>query len=178
MTNSISVDGYRAVIQYDPDLKMFRGEFVGLNGGADFYSSDVTGLKREAAKSLEVFLEMCREDGVEPRSRYSGKFIPELHADIATAASSEGRITNQWIKRELHTSVAEKRRSSAKISVSAPSKNKVVDQINIRAIDWAKSHLKKYGDTDLFPKPFEYLAINDETIRKYAKKNEPLAKVP
>ena len=68
MTNTISVDGYRAVIQYDPDLKMFRGEFLGLNGGADFYASDVAGLKREAAKSLEVFLEMCREDGAEPLS--------------------------------------------------------------------------------------------------------------
>lgn len=68
MTNTISVDGYRAVIQYDPDLKMFRGEFLGLNGGADFYAFDVAGLKREAAKSLEVFLEMCREDGAEPLS--------------------------------------------------------------------------------------------------------------
>ena len=68
MTNTILVDGYRAVIQYDPDLKMFRGEFLGLNGGADFYASDVAGLKREAAKSLEVFLEMCREDGAEPLS--------------------------------------------------------------------------------------------------------------
>lgn len=71
MTNTISVDGYRAAIRYNPDLKMFRGEFVDLNGGADFYSSDVAGLKREAAKSLEVFLEMCREDGVEPRCSQS-----------------------------------------------------------------------------------------------------------
>lgn len=47
---------------------MFRGEFVGLNGGADFYARDVDGLKVEAKKSLEVFLEMCREDGVEPRA--------------------------------------------------------------------------------------------------------------
>ena len=68
MTNTISVDGYRAVIQYDPDLEMFRGEFLGLNGGADFYASEVVGLKREATKSLEVFLEMCREDGAEPLS--------------------------------------------------------------------------------------------------------------
>ena len=68
MTNTISVDGYRAVIQYDPDLEMFRGEFLGLNGGADFYASEVAGLKREATKSLEVFLEMCREDGAEPLS--------------------------------------------------------------------------------------------------------------
>ena len=26
--------GYKAVITYDPEIEMFRGEFVGLNGGA------------------------------------------------------------------------------------------------------------------------------------------------
>ena len=30
-------DGYKAVIAYDPEIEMFRGEFVGLNGAADFY---------------------------------------------------------------------------------------------------------------------------------------------
>ena len=68
MARTISVDGYRAVIEYDPDIEMFRGEFVGLNGGADFYARDAEGLKREAKESLEAFLEMCREDGVEPRA--------------------------------------------------------------------------------------------------------------
>ena len=65
MRNTIEIDGYRAVIQFDPDIDMFRGEFVGLNGGADFYARDVAGLRREGAASLRVFLEMCEEDGVE-----------------------------------------------------------------------------------------------------------------
>ena len=34
-------DGYKAVIAYDPEIEMFRGEFVGLNGAADFYASDL-----------------------------------------------------------------------------------------------------------------------------------------
>ena len=41
--------GYSAVIGYDSELEMFRGEFVGLNGGADFYATDLEGLKREGA---------------------------------------------------------------------------------------------------------------------------------
>jgi len=80
---------------------MFRGEFVGLNGGADFYAKDIEGLKKEGATSLKVFLDMCREDGVEPRKEYSGKFnvrVPaELHAEIAGAASAEGKSLNQWV---------------------------------------------------------------------------------
>jgi predicted HicB family RNase H-like nuclease len=63
----LEIDGYRAVIQYDPDIDMFRGEFVGLNGGADFYAKDIDNLRKEGEISLKVFLEMCREDGVELR---------------------------------------------------------------------------------------------------------------
>ena len=61
----------KAVIQYDPDIEMFRGEFIGLNGGADFYAKDIGGLHKEGQISLDVFLEMCREDGVEPRKEIS-----------------------------------------------------------------------------------------------------------
>ena len=69
MTNVIEVEAYRGVVRYDADLGMYRGEFVGLNGGADFYGRDMGSLEAEAAVPLAVFLEVCREDGVEPGSR-------------------------------------------------------------------------------------------------------------
>ncbi len=101
MRNTLEIDGYKAVIQFDPEIDMFRGEFIGLNGGADFYARDVAGLKKEGATSLKVFLEMCEEDGVEPRRSYSGKLhlriSTELHATSAAAAAAEGKSLNQWI---------------------------------------------------------------------------------
>ncbi len=110
MKNTMLINGYRAVIQYNPDIDMFRGEFVGLNGGADFYAADIEGLKQEGETSLQVFLDMCAEDGVEPLKLFSGKFNvrvpPELHAEIAQAAAAEGKSLNQWIvqalEREAH----------------------------------------------------------------------------
>ena len=106
----MEIGGYRAIIQFDPDIEMFRGEFVGLNGGADFYARDVSGLRRDGAMSLKVFLEMCEEDGVEPGRTYSGRFnlrIPsELHADVAAAAAAEGKSLNQWITDTLGARVA------------------------------------------------------------------------
>lgn len=72
--NIMEIDGYQAVIQYDPDIDMFRGEFVGLNGGADFYAKDIANLRQEGKISLKVFLDMRREEGIEPRKEYSGKF--------------------------------------------------------------------------------------------------------
>ncbi len=64
--NTMTINGYRAMITFDPDLEMFRGEFMGLNGGADFYAVDVEGLKCEGAISLRVFLEACKRRGVAP----------------------------------------------------------------------------------------------------------------
>ncbi len=105
MMNTIKINDYRAVIAYDPDIEMFRGEFVGLNGGADFYAKDIESLKKEGAISLKVFLEMCQEEGIEPKKEYSGKFnirVPtSLHADIASAAAANGKSLNQWVVETL-----------------------------------------------------------------------------
>ena len=73
MINQMTISGAKAVISYDSDIDLFRGEFVGLNGGADFY--DTEGLRREGAISLKIFMDACQEDGVEPFKTYSGKFV-------------------------------------------------------------------------------------------------------
>ena len=105
MINTMNIDGYKAVVQYDSDIDMFRGEFIGLNGGADFYGTDVDSLKKEAKISLNVFLDMCKEDNVEPLKEYSGKFIlrvdPETHQDIEAAAKAHGLSMNQWASETL-----------------------------------------------------------------------------
>jgi predicted HicB family RNase H-like nuclease len=54
--NTISVDGFNAKIEYDEELDLFRGEILGLNGGADFYGENPKELRVEFKKSLQVFL--------------------------------------------------------------------------------------------------------------------------
>lgn len=98
--NTMTINGHQAVISFDADLQMFRGEFVGLHGGADFYAKDVDGLRREGEISLRIFLEACTEDGVDPRKHFSGKFSlrvdPELHEAAVIAAAARGLSLNQW----------------------------------------------------------------------------------
>lgn len=99
--NDMNINGFDAVISYDPEINMFRGEFVGINGGADFYASTVDDLRKEGERSLKAFLEMCAEDGVEPRRQFSGKFNlrvpPALHQRLATQAAAHGKSINAWI---------------------------------------------------------------------------------
>ncbi len=44
--NVMTVDDYHATIEFDPELDMFRGEILGLNGGADFYGKNPNDQKR------------------------------------------------------------------------------------------------------------------------------------
>jgi predicted HicB family RNase H-like nuclease len=57
--NVMTVDDYHATIEFDPDLDMFRGEILDLNGGADFYGKNPKELRAEFKRSLAVFLEVC-----------------------------------------------------------------------------------------------------------------------
>ena len=70
----MTLDGYKARIDYDEETEQFRGEILGLAGGADFYGSSIEELRREFRRSLDVFLEVCAEKGIEPRREYSGEF--------------------------------------------------------------------------------------------------------
>ena len=47
MMNTMEINGYRTIIQYDPEIDMFRGEFIGLSGGADFYATGIEKLKKK-----------------------------------------------------------------------------------------------------------------------------------
>lgn len=110
MKNLLEIDGYKATIDYDPEIEMFRGEFIGLNGSADFYASDIEGLKAEAQASLNVFLQMCQEKGIEPKKQFSGRFnvrIPsQLHEQLVTLAQAEHKSLNAFVAEAIEYRLA------------------------------------------------------------------------
>lgn len=107
--NLMIVEGFSAKIDYDAETDLFRGEILGLNGGADFYGANPTELRHEFKKSLDAFLQVCQEKGIEPKRQYSGKFnlriSPELHEKLALAAQARGRSLNSLVQEELQKCV-------------------------------------------------------------------------
>ena len=99
--NIMEYEAYKAKIEYDPEIDMFRGEILGLNGGADFYGNSPAELRNEFEKSLSTFLEVCEEKGINPRKEYSGKFNlripPKMHSERAAVATAEEKSINQWV---------------------------------------------------------------------------------
>ena len=107
--NMMEIDGFKAKIEFDPDLDLFRGEILGLNGSADFYGKSPASLRKEFRSSLKIFLEVCEEKGVEPTKEYSGKFNlripPSLHSEISARATADNKSINQWVSEVLRQSV-------------------------------------------------------------------------
>ena len=75
-----------------------------------FYCRNTKELRAEFKKSPQVFLDVCREKGIEPRRNYSGKFnlrIPaELHEKLAIVAQAEGKSINTLAQEALQQRVA------------------------------------------------------------------------
>jgi predicted HicB family RNase H-like nuclease len=101
--------GHKAKVVYDPEIEMLRGEILGLSGGADFYAESVTELESEFKKSLEVYLEVCEEKGIDPYKSYSGNLPyrtnPNRHQEIEEAAASKGLSINKFIDESVSRSL-------------------------------------------------------------------------
>ena len=108
--NVMTIDSYHAKIEYDEELDLFRGEILGLSGGADFCGKNPKELRTEFKRSLQVFLEVCKEKGIEPKRHFSGKFNlripPELHEKLAIAAQAQGKSINTLAQEALQERVA------------------------------------------------------------------------
>ena len=109
--NMMKVNDYKAKIENDPDLDQFRGEIIGLKGSADINGKSPASLRKEFKNSLKIFLEVCEEEGINPKKEYSGKFNlripPMLHQEIAARATATDKSINQWVSEVLKRSISE-----------------------------------------------------------------------
>jgi predicted HicB family RNase H-like nuclease len=59
----------------------------------------------EFKKTIDYYLELCEEKGIEPEKPFSGKFSmripPELHSKLYRMSKDEGKSLNAWIKELL-----------------------------------------------------------------------------
>lgn len=87
MRKIMKIEGQEALMSFDQATGLFRGEFTGLNGGADFYASSVNELIIEGRTSLKVFFGFCAEEGIEPLKSHDAK-LDALRRKIAEGLAS------------------------------------------------------------------------------------------
>jgi predicted HicB family RNase H-like nuclease len=98
--------GYVGKVEYDSDAKLFHGEVVGLKDTITFQATNAEDLEREFRKSIDVYLDWCKELGEKPEKMFSGKLhirmTPDLHAHLAIEAARRGISLNDLINEKLN----------------------------------------------------------------------------
>lgn len=92
---------YQAAVTYWDEDKAFHGEVVNISGGIHFTATDVTSLEQEFHRSVDAYLAVCEEHGIEPSKPLNGKvplrFSPELHARAKSRGEELGMSLNKFI---------------------------------------------------------------------------------
>jgi len=96
---------YIGIVEYDEVGKVFTGEVAGIRSVITFHGRTPEELEQSFRDSIDLYLEMCAEDGVSPEKSYSGRFNvripPQLHREIARKAVIEGKSMNDLVEEAL-----------------------------------------------------------------------------
>ena len=68
----IEYKDYIGVVDFDPEINLFHGTVINTQDVITFYGASVTELRAELQKSLEVYFEVCEEQGKTPDKPFSG----------------------------------------------------------------------------------------------------------
>lgn len=102
---TLEYKGYVARIEIDEENNGFHGRVVNISDVVNFKGRSMVELKKEFAKSMEVYFDFCKERDEEPEQPFSGKFIlrvdPAVHRAITRAADREGTSINNWAEETL-----------------------------------------------------------------------------
>ncbi len=102
---------YIAKIDFDSDIGMFHGRIINIRSVINFYGESVDKLQEEFESSLQAYLDVCKEKGIDPDKPYSGRFnirmSPEQHRRFAQHAAKESKSLNAWALEAMEQSVIE-----------------------------------------------------------------------
>ena len=106
----IKYKGYIGVVDFDPEIDLFHGTVINTQDVITFYGASVTELREEMQKSLEVYFEVCDEQGKVPDKPFSGTLTiqtsPELYGRIALNAARRQLEINAYLQEVLEKAVS------------------------------------------------------------------------
>ena len=106
----IEYKGYIGVVDFDPEIDLFHGTVINTQDVITFYGASVAELREEMQKSLEIYFEVCEEQGKVPDKPFSGivtiQTSPELYGRIALNAARRQLEIDAYLQEVLEKAVS------------------------------------------------------------------------
>jgi predicted HicB family RNase H-like nuclease len=100
---------YAADIHYSSEDNCLIGHIAGIQDIVGFHGDSVEEIKQAFHEAVDDYLDIWAERGKEPPKPFSGELMlriaPELHARLASKASSQGKSLNGLVAETLERSV-------------------------------------------------------------------------
>lgn len=99
--------GYTGSVEYNEEDNCLFGKVQGLGHKVllSYEGTSLEEIRNDFEETVDMYLESCKERGVEPIKPYSGKLIvrmpSELHSRMAGFASATGMTINDFINRAV-----------------------------------------------------------------------------
>lgn len=108
--NVMEYKGYTGTVEFSAENNILFGKVTGINGLVSYEGKSVSELREDFESAVDDYLEMCRENGVEPQKCYKGSFnvriSPELHRSLAVFATSHNMTLNAAVEQALKNFVS------------------------------------------------------------------------
>ncbi len=112
--------GYIGSLEYSVADECFHGRVLGIRDTVTFEATNAQELEKAFRDSLDDYLGMCADDGIEPERPFSGKLAfrttPEHHRLITDAAAASAKSINQWMD-DVLTDAANRKIESGFITI-------------------------------------------------------------
>jgi predicted HicB family RNase H-like nuclease len=87
MKDMMSYKGYYGSVHYDDDDCVFHGKLEFFRPLVSYEGKDVEGLGKAFEEAVDDYLELCKEEGLEPEKPFKGTFNVRTGSDLHRRAS-------------------------------------------------------------------------------------------
>ena len=101
MGQLLEYKGYHTTVTYDSDDDFLVGKIIGITDVIAFHAYDINEFKEMFHRSVDDYLDFCKENNKVPDKEYKGVFnvrvTPALHKQLVLKAESLGETLNSAV---------------------------------------------------------------------------------
>lgn len=105
MNSLLSYKNYNGTAEYSKEDRCLFGKVVGIKSLLSYEGYSVQELEQDFQNVIDEYLEVCKEQNIEPEQPYKGTFnvriSPELHRNIAVYAIEHGKSLNAAVEEAI-----------------------------------------------------------------------------
>ncbi len=110
MSNTMSYKGYTGSVEFSENDRLFYGKVMGVRALISYEGTTALELIQDFHASVDDYLALCEEQGIEPEKAYKGSFnvriSPELHREAAIYAKDHEMSLNSFIAYAVNSQLA------------------------------------------------------------------------